>query len=43
MTAQKLLLMKKETTYDTDPTPDGTNTFESIGLTTQRYERDTVQ
>ncbi len=43
MTVQKLLLMKKETTYDTDPTPDGTNAFETIGLTTQRYEGDTVQ
>ncbi len=43
MTVQKLLLMKKETTYDTDPTPDGTNAFETIGLSTQRYEGDTVQ
>ncbi len=43
MTVQKLLLMKKETIYDTDPNPDGTNAFETIGLSAQRYEGDPVQ
>ena len=43
MSVQKLLLMMKESVYDTDPTPDDSNAIQTIELNVKRYAGDKIE